>query len=40
MIDSDESIETKVMRKVVGKKKGAMCEKTRRKEKQGCENFS
>ena len=40
MIDCDELIERKVMRKVVGRKKGAKWKKTRKEEKEGCENFS
>jgi len=40
MIDCNELIERKVMRKVVKRKKGAKWEETRREEKEGCENFS
>lgn len=40
MINCDELIERKIMRKVVYKKKGAKWEKTRREEKGGWENFS
>jgi len=40
MIDYDEFIERKILRKVQYRKQGAEREKTRRKEKQRCENFS
>ena len=40
MIVCDKSTERKGLRKVVNRKKGVKREKTRRKERQGCENFS
>lgn len=39
MIDYDVSIEKKVMKTAVSRKKGAKWEKTRGKEKQECEKF-
>jgi len=39
MIDCDELIERKDLRKVVRRKKEVERERTGRKEKQGCENF-
>ena len=40
MIDCDEMIERKGLRKVVNMRRGLKQEKPRRKEKQGCKNFS
>jgi len=40
MIDCDKSTEGKDLRKVVNRKKGVKREKTKRNERQGCENFS
>jgi len=40
MIDCDKSIERRVLRKVVNGKKRVKRDKARRREKQGCENFS
>ena len=40
MINCDEIIERKGLRKVVNMRRGLKQEKTRRKEKQGCKDFS
>ena len=40
MIVCDESIDRKGLSKIVNRKKGVKREKTRRKERQGCENLS
>ena len=40
MIDCDELIERKVMRKVMDRKKGVKWKKMRKGEKEGCEIFS
>ena len=40
MIVCDESIDRKSLRKMANRKKGVKREKTRRKERQGCENLS
>ena len=40
MIDCDKLIERKDLRKMVNRKKGVKSDKTGKKERQGCKNFS